>query len=146
MLIKSGSVRGELERMRQEMDRIWERFTRESPSSTFEQDWHPSLDLLETEESLVAEVEVPGINPNDIDISVTPEMLTIIGKKKQKTGEQEKNYHVMERAHGRFSRSIPLPTAVNPDQVEARYKDGILRITMGKSERAKSRRIEVKTA
>ena len=146
MLIKSGSVRGELERMRQEMDRIWERFTRESPSSTFEQDWHPSLDLLETEESLVAEVEVPGINPNDIDISVTPEMLTIIGKKKQKTGEQEKNYHVMERAHGRFSRSIPLPTAVNPDQVEARYKDGILRITMGKSEKAKSRRIEVKTA
>jgi HSP20 family protein len=146
MLIKSGSVRGELERMRREMDRIWERFTRESPTSTFEQDWLPSLDLLETEKSLVAEVEVPGINPNDIDISVTPEMLTITGEKKQKTEEQENSYHVMERPHGRFSRSIPLPTAVNPDQVEAHYKDGILRITMGKSETARSKRIEVKTA
>ena len=146
MLIKSGSVRGELERMRREMDRIWERFTRESPTSTFEQDCRPSLDLLETEKSLVAEVEVPGINPNDIDISVTPELLTITGEKKQKTGEQEKNYHVMERPHGRFSRSIPLPTAVNPDQVEAHYKDGILRITMGKSGAARSKRIEVKTA
>ena len=146
MLIKSGSVRGELERMRREMDRIWERFTRESPTSTFEQDWHPSLDLLETEKSLVAEVEVPGINPDDIDISVTPELLTISGEKKQKTGEQENSYHVMERPHGRFNRSIRLPIAVNPDQVEAHYKDGILRITMGKSGAARSKRIEVKTA
>ena len=146
MLIKSGSVRGELERMRREMDRIWERSIRESPTSTFEQDWHPSLDMLETEKSLVVEVEVPGINPNDIDILVTPEMLTISGEKKQKPGEKEKNYHVVERAHGRFSRSIRLPTAVNPDQVEARYKDGVLRITMGKSETAISKRIEVKTA
>jgi len=144
MLIKSGSIKGELQRMRREMDRIWDRFSRES--STYERDWNPSLDLMETEASLVAEVEVPGINPDDIDISVTPDMLTVTGEKKQETGEQGKNYHVMERAYGRFSRSIPLPTAVNPDRVEARYKDGILRITMGKRQAARSKRIEVKTA
>jgi HSP20 family protein len=144
MLVKSGSIKGELESMRREMDRIWDRFSRES--STSERDWNPSLDLMETEASLVAEVEVPGINPDDIDISVTSDMLTVTGEKKQQTDEQEKNYHVLERAYGRFSRSIPLPTAVNPDRVEARYKDGILRITMGKSEGAKSKRIEVKTA
>jgi HSP20 family protein len=101
---------------------------------------------METEVSLVAEVEVPGINPDDIDISVTSDMLTVTGEKKQQTDEQEKNYHVLERAYGRFSRSIPLPTAVNPDRVEARYKDGILTIAMGKSGAAKSKRIEVKTA
>jgi HSP20 family protein len=126
------------------MDRIWNRFSRES--AAYERDWNPSLDLMETEASLVAEVEVPGINADDIDISVTSDMLTVTGEKKQQTDEQGKNYHVLERAYGRFSRSIPLPTAVNPDRVEARYKDGILRITMGKSQGAKSKRIEVKTA
>jgi HSP20 family protein len=146
MLIKSGSVRGELERMRREMERIWDRFSSELPTSTLERDWNPSLDLMETEDSLAAEVEVPGINPGDINISVTPDLLTVTGEKKQETGPQEKNYHVMERAYGRFNRSIPLPTAVNPDRVEARYRDGILRITMGKSKAVKSKRIEVKTA
>jgi HSP20 family protein len=146
MLIKSGSVRGELERMRREMERIWDRFSSELPTSTLERHWHPPLDLMETEDSLAAELEVPGINPDDIDISVTPDLLTVTGEKKQEPGAQEKNYHVMERAHGRFSRSIPLPIAVNPDQVEARYVDGILRITMGKSQATKSKRIEVKTA
>ncbi|MGD8531622.1 MAG: Hsp20/alpha crystallin family protein [Syntrophobacterales bacterium] len=144
MLIKSGSVKGELERMRREMDRIWDRFSQEP--STYEQHWNPSLDLMETEASLVAEVEVPGINPDDIDISVTSDMLTVTGEKKREPGVQGKNYHFMERAYGRFSRSIPLPTAVNPDRVEARYKDGILTIAMGKSGAAKSKRIEVKTA
>lgn len=144
MLVKSGSIKGELESMRREMDRIWNRFSRES--STYEREWNPSLDLMETEASLVAEVEVPGINADDIDISVTSDMLTVTGEKKQQTDEQGKNYHVLERAYGRFSRSIPLPTAVNPDRVEARCKDGILRITMGKSQGAKSKRIEIKTA
>jgi len=128
------------------MERIWDRFSSELPTSTLEQHFHPSLDLLESEDSLAAEVEVPGINPDDINISVSPDSLTVTGEKKQEPGAQEKNYHVMERAYGRFSRSIALPTAVNPDRVEARYKDGILRITMGKSKAVKSKRIEVKTA
>ena len=145
-LIKSGSASGELERMRREMERIWDRFSSELSTSALERDWKPSLDLLETPDGLVAEVEVPGINPDEINISVTPDLLTVTGEKKQETGRQEKNYHIMERTYGRFSRSIPLPTAVSPDRVEARYKDGILRITMGKSKAVKSKRIEVKTA
>jgi len=145
-LIKSGSASGELERMRREMERIWDRFSSELSTSALERDWKPPLDLLETPDGLVAEVEVPGIKPDEINISVTPDLLTVTGEKKQETGGQEKNYHVMERTYGRFSRSIPLPTAVSPDRVEARYKDGILRITMGKSKAIKSKRIEVKTA
>jgi HSP20 family protein len=128
------------------MERIWDRFSSDLSTSTLERAWNPSLDLMETEDSLTAEVEVPGINPGDINISVTPDLLTVTGEKKQEPGAQEKNYHVMERAYGRFSRSIALPTTVNPDRVEARYKDGILRITMGKSKAVKSKRIEVKTA
>ena len=145
-LIKSGSASGELERMRREMERIWDRFSSELSTSALEKDWKPSLDLMETPDSLVAEVEIPGINPDEINISVTPDLLTVTGEKKQEIGGPEKNYHVMERTYGRFGRSIPLPTAVSPDLVEARYKDGILTISMGKSKVVKSKRIEVKSA
>ena len=145
-LIKSGSVSGELEQMKREMERIWDRFSSELSTSALERDWTPSLDLWETPDGLVAEVEVPGINPDEINISVTPDLLTLTGEKKQEAGGQENNYHVMERTYGRFNRSIPLPTPVSPDRVEARYKDGILKITMVKSKTIKGKRIEVKTA
>ena len=146
MLTPSKSIRGELERMRSEMDRIWDRFSRDVSSSTFKQDWNPSLNLAETEDSLVAELEVPGINPEDINVSVTGEMLTVTGDKKQEANREGKNYHVAERVYGKFSRSVRLPTAVDPDRVQARYKDGILWISMGKTAAVKSKRIEVETA
>jgi len=136
MLIKSGAVKGELERMRREMDRIWDRFSQEP--STYEQHWNPSLDLMETESSLVAEIEVPGINPDKIDISITTDVLTFTGEKKKEAEDKGKSYHLVERTYGKFSRSIRLPTTVNPDEVEARYKDGILLITLSKTEAAKS--------
>jgi HSP20 family protein len=146
MLTRSRSLRGELERMQKEMDRIWDRFSSDMSSSTFEQDWNPSLDLAETEDNLVVELEVPGINPKDISISITGNMLTISGEKKQAADREGKNYHLVERSYGKFSRSIQLPTSVDPDRVEARYNNGILRVTLGKTEGGKSKRIEVKTA
>ncbi len=146
MLTPSKSIRGELERMRTEMDRIWDRFSKDVSSSTFKQDWNPSLNLAETEDSLVAELEVPGINPEDINVSVTGEMLTVTGDKKQEANREGKNYHVAERLYGKFSRSVRLPTTVDPDRMQARYKDGILWISMGKAATVKSKRIEVETA
>ena len=146
MLIRSRSVKGELERMRKEMDRIWDRLSEEYSTSTLEQVWKPSLDLLETESSLVAEVEIPGIDPDNIDISITAEMLIVTGEKGKEAEDTGKTYHLVERTYGRFSRSIRLPTTVNPDEVEARYKDGILLITLSKTEAAKSKRIQVTPA
>ncbi len=145
MLIKSRSVKGELEHMRKEMDRIWDRFSQDFSTSTLEQDWNPPLDLMETGSSLVVEIEVPGINPDNIDISVTADVLTFTGEKKKKAEDKGKSYHLVERTYGKFSRSIRLPTTVNPDQVEALYKDGILKITLSKTEAAKGKRIQVKT-
>ena len=145
MLIRSRSVKGELERMRKEMDRIWDRFSQEFSTSTLEQDWNPPLDLMENGSSLVAEIEVPGIDPDNIDISITADVLTFTGEKKKEAEDNGKTYHLVERTYGKFNRSIRLPATVNPDQVEARYKDGILKITLGKTEVAKSKRIEVKT-
>ena len=124
-----------LKDMRRAMDRIWDRYSGEFFPSTFEQGWLPPLNLAETGDCLVAEIEVPGVRPGNIDISITEDRLTISGEKKQ--DEEELDYHLIERMFGRFSRPIRLPASINPDQVEACYKDGVLRITMGKKEKAK---------
>jgi HSP20 family protein len=128
------------------MDRLWESITREHYSSTFESDWVPSLDLSDRGDSLVAELEVPGMDPKDIDISVTGDVLNISGEKKREREEKEHNYHLVERSYGKFSRSVRLPSTVNPDRVKASYKDGILSITLDKTEQAKTKKIEVKAA
>jgi HSP20 family protein len=94
----------------------------------------------------VGEIEIPGVRPRNIDISITADRLTISGEKKQKEEEEELTYHMIERRFGKFSRSIRLPASMNPDQVEAYYKDGVLRIAMGKKEKAKPTRIKVKAA
>ena len=144
MLPALRSQLGELYRMRREMDRLWESITREHYPSTFDHDWVPSLDLSDRGDSLVAELEVPGMDPKDIHISVTGHVLTISGEKKREREEKEHNYHLVERSYGKFSRSVRLPSTVNPDRVEASYKDGILSITLDKTGQAKAKRIEVK--
>lgn len=146
MLPALRSQLGELDRMRREMDRIWDNITRDRYPSTFEQDWVPSLDLSDTGDSLVAELEVPGMDSKDIDISITGNVLTVSGEKKRKREEKEHNYHLVERSYGNFVRSVRLPSTVDPDRVEASYKDGILTITMDKVEQAKTKKIEVKAS
>ena len=146
MVHPSRSIRVELERMRSEMDRIWDQYSKEFSASPLKQEWSPSLNLAETADSLVAELEVPGISPEDINVSVTGEILVVEGEKRQEEDKEEKNYHLVERVYGRFNRSLRLPTVVDPDKVAARYKNGILLITMVKTKTVKSKQIEIKTA
>ena len=86
------------------------------------------------------------MDPKDLDISVTGDVLTISGEKKREREEKEQNYHLVERSYGKFSRSVRLPSTVDPDRVEASYKDGILTITLDKTKQAKIKKIEVKAA
>jgi len=136
----------ELDDLRRDMDRLFTRLTRDFFPSTFEQDWLPALDLADTGENLIAEIEVPGMDPKDINITVTGEVLTISGERKRPEGDKDHTYHLEERSYGKFSRSIRLPAGVDPDQVEAAYKDGILRVSLRKAEHARSKRIEVQAA
>jgi HSP20 family protein len=140
------SITEELAGMHRAMDRIWDRYSGEFFPSTFEQEWFPPLNLADTGDCLVAEIEIPGVRPRDIDISITEDRLTISGEKKQKKEEEKLDYHIIERRYAKFSRSIQLPSSINPDQVATYYKDGVLRITMGKKEKAKATRIKVKAA
>jgi HSP20 family protein len=136
----------ELERMRREMDRLWDSFFEERPQRKIEElgEWGPSLDLSETKNDLIVKAEVPGIDLKDIDISLNKDVLTIRAEKERETEEKEENYHFIERSYGAFARSIRLPRDVQTDKINASYKDGVLRVTLPKSEEAKKKEIRIK--
>ncbi|MEW6376809.1 MAG: Hsp20/alpha crystallin family protein [Thermodesulfobacteriota bacterium] len=136
----------ELERMRREMDRLWDSFFEERPRRKGEEvsEWLPSLDVSETKNDVVVKADLPGIDPKDIDISLSEGVLTIKGEKKQEREEKEENYHLIERSYGTFARTIRLPREVQSDKINASYKNGILRVTLPKSEEAKKKEIKIK--
>lgn len=136
----------ELERMRREMDRIWDSFVEERPRRKGEEaaELLPFLDFSETKNDLVVKAELPGIDPKDIDISLSEGVLTIKGEKKQEKEEKEENYHIIERSYGAFTRSVRLPRDVQSEKINASYKNGILKVTLPKSEEAKKKEIKIK--
>ena len=104
--------------------------------------WTPALDLYQTNDDVVAVVELPGMRKEDIDISLHDGMLTISGERKDETPEGEENAR-SERFVGKFRRSISLPTRVDVNKVNATYKDGILTVTLPKAEEVKPKQIQV---
>ena len=104
--------------------------------------WTPALDLYQTNDDVVAVIELPGMRKEDIEISLHDGMLTISGERKDETAESEKNGRT-ERFVGKFRRSITLPTRVDAGKVSATYKDGILTVTLPKAEEAKPKKVEV---
>lgn len=140
-----------LARLRGEMDQLFERFWRDPWSTSFA-DLMPAgvgvglrLNLAESENDVTLTAELPGVDPKDVEISVTDNMLTLSGEKKQEKEEKKRNYHYVERSFGSFRRSIQLPSSVNPNKVEAAYKNGVLTVTLQKRPDAKPKRIAVKT-
>jgi HSP20 family protein len=136
----------ELERMRGEMDRLWDSFfeTGAAKRTGGKETWLPSLDVSETKSDLIVKTELPGINPKEIDISLSEGMLTIKGEKKQEKEEKESDYHLVERSYGSFTRMVRLPKEVKSDKISASFKDGVLKITLPKSEETKKKEIKIK--
>jgi HSP20 family protein len=106
-------------------------------------DWAPSLDISETKDSLVVKIEVPGIEQNDIQISLQENLLTIKGEKRYERADNEERYHRVERAYGMFLRSIRLPVAVDDSKVTATFKNGLLTVTLPKTPAAKGTTIPI---
>ena len=106
--------------------------------------WTPAVDIAELDNQFVVKVELPGINKDDVKITLESNILTIRGEKKEETNVKEENYHRVERTYGSFQRSFKLPTTVKGDNIDALYEAGILTITMPKAEEAKPKQIEVK--
>jgi len=108
-----------------------------------EGDWTPAMDVAEKEDEIVLTAEIPGMNKDDIKITVKDDVLTITGEKKQEEREEGENWHRVERTYGSFKRMISLPS-VNSGKVEATYKDGVLRVRLPKQESAKPKEIPIK--
>lgn len=104
----------------------------------------PAFDISETEKEYMISGEIPGINSKDLDITLLDDILTIKGEKKQENEEKEENYHRVERHYGSFQRSFRIPEKVKTDELDATYKDGILKLSLPKAEASEVKKIEVK--
>ena len=103
----------------------------------------PEADVVEAENEIRVTVELPGMRSEDIDLDLENNVLTISGEKKEERREEHETWHLSERRYGKFSRSFVLPRDVEPDQIQARFDNGVLNVTIPKSEKARRRRIEV---
>jgi HSP20 family protein len=107
----------------------------------------PRIDLRDSEGELHLHADLPGVQPSDLDIRVEGDVLTIRGERKSESDRNEQNFHVMERSHGRFQRSIQLPFAPDPEEVQATVRGGVLEVRIPKrAPQERSRRIEVRGA
>lgn len=133
----------DLEQMRREMDRLWDSFFERRPSrGEGVSEWLPMLDILESKGEYIIKVELPGIDPKEIEISLTNDLLTIKGEKKQEKGEEEAIIF-SERTFGPFNRTVRLSRPVQSDKINASFKNGLLTITLPKTEEAKKKEIKI---
>ena len=132
--------------VRREMERFFDRFAEPTwePFEAMAGDWAPKLDLSETKDAMVVKAEMPGVDPKEIEISLTGDVLTLKGEKEKETEEKEERYHRVERTYGAFLRSVRLPMAVDGGKVTATFKNGVLIVTLPKTPAAKGTMIPVK--
>lgn len=106
--------------------------------------WAPPIEVLERDDRLVVRAELPGLSKDDIKVEVTDDVLTIAGERREEREETREGYRHSERRYGRFSRSVPLPEGVSPEDVRCTFQNGVLEITMPAPQRERrGRRIEI---
>jgi HSP20 family protein len=132
--------------VRDRIDRLFDEYFGRFPAAeeSFERTWSPLVDIHEEKDTIVVKAELPGIKKEDISIEVKNNVLTLSGERKQEKETKKENYHRIERAYGKFSRSFTLPNTITADKVKASYKDGILEITLPKTEESKPKGIPIK--
>lgn len=142
-LIHWGSPLDDFQRMHDEINRFfWGRHlpalgpSREFPTYSA---WGPAVDVTETQNEVIVRAEIPGVNPDDLDLTVTEDGLSIRGEVKQETNAHEQGFRRIERRYGSFFRSIPFPVAVQHEMATADYTNGILEVKVPKAEHARSK-------
>lgn len=127
--------------LRREMDSLFDNLFRGFDVEPFESRlgaFSPSVDVTENDKEIKISAELPGMDEMDIDVSLQSDMLTIKGEKKEEKEDKGKDFYKMERSYGSFSRTIPLPVEVETDKAEAKFKKGVLIITLPKTAKAVS--------
>ena len=126
-----------------EMSRVFDSFFR--PGTAESTGWYPAVDVRETESEYLVRAELPGVSKDDVKINIVNSTLIIRGEKKQETEEKKGNWHHVERTFGSFERTFALPSSVAADRIKARFVDGVLEVSVPKSEEARPREIRIDT-
>ena len=139
-----------IEKLRQELDRWLATAMNKGEQAldafgfrSGDRSWSPVIDVVECGTGVLVVVDLPGVDPQDVEITLSGNMLTISGNMPATSIEEGQTVHVCERHSGRFDRSIPMPASVDPENVSAESAGGVLRIQLGKTERAKGRKIPI---
>ncbi len=154
-LIPVGSERGvtraasnPFSALQQEIDRLFEGFSRGFTGFAGfpSRELMPSMDLSETDNEIEITAELPGLEEKDIQLNIADNVLTIRGEKKNEREETKKDYHLVERSYGSFTRSVQLPDGVNADNIKAVMSKGVLKVTVPKPAPAQTKKIDIKAA
>jgi HSP20 family protein len=133
----------ELNALQGEMNRLFNTFFDEGNGAGERRRWAPAVDLVEREDSLVLKADLPGLTEDDVQIEVRDNVLTIAGERKAEHEDRQNGYVRVERAFGRFARSLQLPQGVDAEAIAASFRNGVLEVTIPKPEQRKARRIEI---
>jgi HSP20 family protein len=131
--------------LQEEMDDLIGRFSADWNGEWLRGVMVPSIDVTEGDNTLQVRMDVPGVNPEEINIEVTGNTLRVSGERKEEKEEKGKTYHRVERRSGSFARSLTLPCAVKDDKVSAESHEGVLTITLPKTEESKTHKVKVKS-
>ena len=127
-----------------ELNRLFGRTYAGGESGTEAGTWMPALDVFETEDKFVVKVELPGLNPDEVDVSVEDSTLTIRGERKFYENVPDDSFHRVERRYGACQRSLSLPPTADAERIEASFDRGVLSVEVPKAEQAKPKKIQVK--
>jgi len=145
-LLPYNSSMRSLGRLRRDMDDLWGRFFEAGDLPSTRADFMPSVNIKETADAFEVTAEVPGLKPEDIEVTLTGDLLTLRGQKKEEREEKKGDYHLIERRFGSFQRNFRLPSEVNREKLQARHKDGVLHVTLPKGDKEKPTTIKVEKA
>ena len=137
-----------LNRLRNQLNQLFEQelsIFDDEGSEIATTDWSPSVDIKEEDDKYIFIADIPGVDPKDIEVTAEKGVLTVKGEREQEKKEEKKNYKRVERSWGNFYRRFSLPDNAETDKIDAKSKNGVLEITIPKSEAAKPRKVTVKS-
>lgn len=145
MVLQRWDPFAEIRQMQETMDRLFSRWFGGTLAATPEREtWTVPLDVVEEPERIVVKASMPGVRPEDIEVTLEDDVLTIRGEIREEHEGRNEGYLMRELRAGRFYRAIRLPDSVDPEKVEAHYEHGVLTVTFPKVESKRARRLEVK--
>lgn len=142
---REGAV-GPFQQFHREMDQLMQRFFSDFDQGTASSSmasWTPRVDVEEDDKQYIVKADLPGVDPKDVDISVTENSLVVRGHKKEEKEEKKKNYHRVERFEGQFYREIPLARGIDAEKIQAKSANGTVTVTIPKVAQAQTKKVAI---